>query len=77
MTDRHPSLVAFVMLLLVFATVMLFVLFTAVTKVRADVIRPSVDRGVISRGASDVSYDAETGFLSVADETSAFTHLPA
>jgi hypothetical protein len=55
MTEHHPSLIAFVMLLVVFAAVMLFVLFTAVTKIHADVIGPGVDSRVISVGASNVT----------------------
>jgi len=73
MSDGQPPVASILILLVIFATFLMVLLFTAVTKVRADVIRPDVETGLISVGASDVSYDASTGVLRIVDETGAFT----
>ena len=72
--SQHPSMLAFMALVVIFAVFMLVVLFTAVRTTHADVIRPDVSLHQISIGSSGVKYDAGTGILTVADNTAAFTY---
>ena len=74
MSERQPALVSIMVLLAVFATFLLVLLFTAVTKVRADVIRPNFDEKLISVTAGGAAYDASTGLLTIDDATGAFTY---
>ena len=53
MTEDHSSRTIFLMFVVLFAFLMLFVLFTAIRATSADVIPPSVDGNVMSIGASE------------------------
>ena len=55
MTENHPSRIAYLSFVLLFALLMLIVLLTAVVRTYGDVIGPSVDDKVISIGASGTS----------------------
>jgi len=76
MPPQGASRVAFIAFVVLFAALMLVVLFTAVSATSGDVIRPGVDRHVISVGAAGVDYRADTHVITIADNTAAFTYAP-
>jgi len=61
MSYNRNTPVVFVTFVLLFAVLLLVVLFTAISKTSAEVIRPSVDRPLISAGTAGVSCDASVG----------------
>jgi hypothetical protein len=76
MTPRYASRLVFVAFVILFAVLMMVVLFTAVSVTSADVIQPSVDRRVISVGAAGGGYRADTGVITITDNNGAFTYSP-